>query len=613
MKKIVATLLFVCTLVGGTLLAQTVPQGINYQAVARDASGAPIANQEITVRVSLGTEDVASEQFFAETHRIVTDAAGFFRVVIGRGAAEQGAFGEVPWAEQQIWLNLEIFDNRVGGFRVLSTNELLSVPYAFYAEKADRLVDDEEIALRTGSSIYWTTTGNEFTRAPFHFLGTRDDQPLYFKTNNETRVVLTAQGQMKIFSGVGKTNSSDSDYDDYPLTIQGSEQGIYIKVNDDRSSANNFVTFADDGPGDGDGIIHGRIEGQTLDELYASVPYQIETALFALSIVSLSAQLVALAAEAIGLAASTFGAGAVVGVVASAVGFAVNLAGLIVQRDGYIRNVVNNVGVAYNSGGADYAEWLMRAPKERDLMFGEVVGVRAGQVSLRTDSVDHIMVVSQAPIVLGNAPQPDEEASYEKIAFMGQVAVRVVGPVALGDYILPSGNNDGLGIAVHPDDMQAGDYHRIIGVAWEAAEDAPLNIVNVAVGINANDLSEKVAVLNTRVDNILGYLQGEEPLMDEEGAQLALKNQMAQPQTTYVKMMTDEEFDQLLDNNRGLFKYIFAQAEKQLEAQGGDFAESEAVQALFADPIQSLKELRRNADYTTQWGLIDQKFKTRGQ
>jgi len=592
-------------------MAQTVPQGINYQAVARDAAGAPIPNQEITVRVSLGAKDVVEEQFFAETHRIVTDAGGYFRIVIGRGAAEQGAFGEIPWAEQQIWLNLEMFDNRVGGFRVLSTNELLSVPYAFYAEKADRLVDDEEIALRTGSSIYWTTSGNNFTRPPFHFLGTRDEQPLYFKTNNETRVVLTAQGQMKIFSGVGKANNaSDTNYDNYPLTIQGSEQGIYIKVNDDRSSANNFVTFADDGPGDGDGVIWGRIEGQTLDELYDSVPYQIETALFALSIVSLTAQLVALAAEAVGLAASGFGAGAVVGVVAQAVGFAVNLAGLIVQRDGYIRNVVNNVGVAYNSGGADYAEWLLRESSERDLMFGEIVGVRAGQVSLRTDSTDHVMVVSQAPIVLGNAPQPDQEAAYEKIAFMGQVAVRVVGSVALGDYILPSGNDDGLGIAVHPDDMQAGDYHRIVGVAWEAAEEAPLNIVNVAVGINANDLSGKVAVLNARVDNILGYLQGEEPLLGEEGAQLAMQNIMEQPQTSYAKMMTDDEFDQLIDNNEALFTYIFAQAEKQIMAQGDAFAQSEPVQALFADPIKAIKELRRNSDYATQWGLIDRKLKT---
>jgi hypothetical protein len=33
--------------------------------------------------------------------------------------------------------------------------------------------------------------------------------------------------------------------------------------------------------------------------------------------------------------------------------------------------------------------------------------------------------------------------------------------------LLPSGEGDGYGIAVHPDNMLAMDYGRIVGVAWE--------------------------------------------------------------------------------------------------------------------------------------------------
>ena len=606
MKKIVATLLFVCTLLGSALWAQTVPQGINYQAVARDASGMPIANQEVTVRVSLGTEDVDANQFFSETHRVVTDAAGYFRLVIGRGAAGQGVLADVPWAEEQVWLNLEIFDNRVGGFRVLSTNELLSVPYAFFAEKADRLVDDQEINLRTGSSIYWTTTGNNFTRPPFHFLGTRDEQPLYFKTNNETRMIITADGQTQIIAG---ESGEEDDYEAYPLTIQGSRQGIYIKVNDGRSSETNFVTFADGGPGIGPGKKWGEIEGQTLDELLGSFDYIFQNTIFGLNIASLIAKSVATGIEVGGLAASTFGAAAAVGAAANVAALVAQAASLGAQIGEYNANAIASVGVSYSSGAGDYAEWLERGENVRDLHFGEVVGVHAGKVSLNTHHADHLLVVSLRPIVLGNAPQPDREADFEKVAFMGQVPVKVTGPVSLGDYILPSGNNDGVGIAVNPEEMQAGDYARIIGVAWEEAPAAPLNYVNVAVGINANDLSRKVDELHRKVDNIMAYLEGKEPLHTGDGGeQVMVTNTLPQQKTTMAKLITDEEFDQFVEQNHVFFEMAFAQAEQKMIRQGYNIDEIPGLRQMFDDPVNFVKEIRRDPLYTTQWGYIDRQI-----
>jgi len=84
---------------------------------------------------------------------------------------------------------------------------------------------------------------------------------------------LNANGQVtieKIGTGVS------SDYNSYPLRVQGSSQGIAIKVSGTRSTSNNFVTFMDVNG------IQGRIEGQTLSELQNSTEYKIQTALFAL-------------------------------------------------------------------------------------------------------------------------------------------------------------------------------------------------------------------------------------------------------------------------------------------------------------------------------------------
>ena len=41
-----------------------------------------------------------------------------------------------------------------------------------------------------------------------------------------------------------------------------------------------------------------------------------------------------------------------------------------------------NIGVAYESGGADYAEWLKKADPNEVLSFGDVVGVKAGIISI---------------------------------------------------------------------------------------------------------------------------------------------------------------------------------------------------------------------------------------
>jgi len=613
MRKIYVTLIFTLLFLGG-LWAQSVPQGINYQGVARDEAGMPLANKEVFLRVSLGENVRSVDPFFSENHLVQTNEEGYFQLIIGKGGADKGTLSDVPWADKEIWLQIELFDSQYGGFKVASNNQLFAVPYAFHAEKADRLVDDNEVDLRSGSSIYWTTTGNSNTRPPYHYLGTRDDNSLHFKTNATDRLVVTNTGQVQVFSGV---NGGEGDYNAYPLTVQGSDQGIYIKVNGGRSSSNNFVTFADGGNAGElagtSGTKWGEIEGQTLDELLTSFDYIFQNAIFAINIASLVAQSVATGIEVGGLAASGLAAGAAVGAAANVAALVAQSISLGLQIGEYNANAIASVGVTYASGSGDYAEWLLRDPESRDLSYGEVVGIHAGKVSLETEGADHFMVVSMRPIVLGNAPQDDEEALYEKIAFMGQVPVRVSGPVALGDYIVPSGNNDGVGIAVHPDDMKAGDYHRIIGVAWEEAPNQPLNFVNVAVGINANDLSQKVEKLNHRVDNIMGYLEGKEPLKtDNELSQALITNSFMQPQTTMTKAITDEQFDQFVDQNEGFFKMAFQQAGEQLEAKGYNLDRFPGLEEMLNDPITFMKAVRRDPNYATQWARVDQQI-TRNQ
>ena len=63
------------------------PQQLNYQGIARNASGAPITYQNITVRISLIDSALGGQAVFSETRRVMTNYVGLFNIVIGsRGA-----------------------------------------------------------------------------------------------------------------------------------------------------------------------------------------------------------------------------------------------------------------------------------------------------------------------------------------------------------------------------------------------------------------------------------------------------------------------------------------------------------------------------------------------
>ncbi|MCY7352733.1 MAG: hypothetical protein LH606_19085 [Cytophagaceae bacterium] len=456
---------------------------------------------------------------------------------------------------------------------------------------------------------------------------------------NTTQSTLTTNGAFTVAGGVGigkninvggtsnlngqvtinaPLNGSDNSDASYPLRVKGSNQGVVIEVTGSRSNDNNFVTFRDATQ------IWGRIEGETVTELEASSEYKTQVALYVLEGVATLADIAGLGVEGVAIAATLIGIPAAVGIAAQALAVVIRAAALVTEAVTWSNNVHDNVGVSYASGNGDYAEWLERGQTEQDMSYGQIVGVRGGKLSLRTDQADHYMAVSKSPIVLGNMPVANREKDFEKVAFMGQVPVRVVGKVAIGDYIIPSGNHDGMGLAVHPAEMKLGDYARIVGVSWQEAKDAPLNLVNVAVGINANDLtskmvamSQKMDSLSQKTDNILAFLQGKAPLQTGNAVggvpsgKVDKGNASAQAQTSLVKTLSDADFDRTIDKLSPQLTQYFGEAKAQLIAKGINPNANPYLAEFFKDPITSVKQLRRDPTMSTQWGRFDQQLQNK--
>jgi len=142
-------------------------------------------------------------------------------------------------------------------------------------------------------------------------------------------------------------------------------------------------------------------------------------------------------------------------------------------------------GVTLKSGSADFAEYLPKIAPGETIAPADVVGVKGGTVSLRTTGSERAMVVSTRPIVAGNDPGDETEAHerHVAVAFLGQVPVRVTGAVEAGDYLLPSGQNDGTAIAVHPDQLALDQVGQVIGQAMEGTRSDSQVEVRALVGL----------------------------------------------------------------------------------------------------------------------------------
>ena len=133
-------------------LSAQAPRGINYQGVARDSEGKAIASKKITVRISVLKNTADGDTEYKETHEVTTNAFGLFTLVIGQGNANTGSFDFISWAVGSKWLQLELDPNGGNSFQLIGSQQLMSVPYALYAQySGNGLTAGQGIAITNGA------------------------------------------------------------------------------------------------------------------------------------------------------------------------------------------------------------------------------------------------------------------------------------------------------------------------------------------------------------------------------------------------------------------------------------------------------------------------------
>ncbi len=158
----------------------------------------------------------------------------------------------------------------------------------------------------------------------------------------------------------------------------------------------------------------------------------------------------------------------------------------------------NEIGVEYTSGNGDYAEWLIRKDPNEFLTAGDIVAVVGGQITKDISEVEQIMVVSHRPIILGNMPEEGKTHLGNNVAFMGQVPVKVMGPVRSGDYIVAHPDLKGYGRAISPKQMTAADFQLSVGRSWEENLNQGPKMINTVVGVHNGDWAHIIQKLKQK-------------------------------------------------------------------------------------------------------------------
>lgn len=170
-------LLFTLTLIPALCVLSQVPQGFNYQAIARDGNGDPITGATIKVRLSVLSDTngfyggTGGTYIWEEEHTgVKTNAFGLFTIAMGSPSATkiQGApatFSAIDWSPANLFIGTKIANPTT--YKVLGSAKIWSVPYSLRAKdtetKQNLSITGTNLTISNGNTVSLTSATNQWS------------------------------------------------------------------------------------------------------------------------------------------------------------------------------------------------------------------------------------------------------------------------------------------------------------------------------------------------------------------------------------------------------------------------------------------------------------------
>ena len=125
--------------------AQSNP-GFNYQAVARDANGQVMKNQQLELRFSIILDNSGIGNgtiIYRERHQPTTNEYGLFSTIVGQGDSLFGDFQKIDWEQSNLFLQVDIDLDLDQQYTFMGKTRILPVPLALHALSVEN-VDDAD-------------------------------------------------------------------------------------------------------------------------------------------------------------------------------------------------------------------------------------------------------------------------------------------------------------------------------------------------------------------------------------------------------------------------------------------------------------------------------------
>jgi hypothetical protein len=128
--KIIVVFLFLSILTFGQS-----PKKFTYQSIIKNSSGYLLKNQEVGLRISILLNSSNGAEVYSEEHFPTSNSNGLVTVIIGEGLTGD-SISNIDWRNGEYFLKVEVDPEGGINYSMNQTSQLLSVPYALYAENS---------------------------------------------------------------------------------------------------------------------------------------------------------------------------------------------------------------------------------------------------------------------------------------------------------------------------------------------------------------------------------------------------------------------------------------------------------------------------------------------